>query len=404
MRPPHGASPPATRQCAGVCAVTAPPVHCSTSTASGDRKHKTLDETTASTQHRRRVTRAAQPMSDNGLRLERTYGTRRAARRRTPCSFSSCTTTHQPAPGGGSGGGAAHLAAPASSRAAPAVTIASRDCRPPHDEAPPPCVCGQHQCCAYHTHICLNLVAVSALPVLHAVRRGSTRREAACSNRPPVKAPSAGHLHTLCTAIRRAVVDTRSQHPPCTSPEALCPSAPRIDPLEAGKMDAVLAAVQQAKSPKERLDAAEAWRVRAALATVCAASGAHALCFHAERFLARSTPAPTGGFPRRRAECPPGCCGVRRGGGAAARRQRKGGWQPRWPSRSAQLVALPGVCPPATRPGLTGCVCAGGGRGGGCPARARGCRPGGPGKTSRSFAHAAAAPGGDAGRRPGDCA
>ena len=195
MRPPHGASPPATRQCAGVCAVTAPPVHCSTSTASGDRKHKTLDETTASTQHRRRVTRAAQPMSDNGLRLERTYGTRRAARRRTPCSFSSCTTTHQPAPGGGSGGGAAHLAAPASSRAAPAVTTASRDCRPPHDEAPPPCVCGQHQCCAYHTHICFNPVAVSGL---------QPRRERAVPNC-QAKFESTGHKGTLRGALAHPV-------------------------------------------------------------------------------------------------------------------------------------------------------------------------------------------------------
>ena len=250
------------------------------------------------------------------------------------------------------------------------------------------------------------IFASTPSPCLHSSPAESALFQTAkrSSSRPAIKAPSAGRLHTLCTAIRRAVVDTPSQHPPCTSPEALCPSVPSIDPLEAGKMDAVLAAVQQAKSPKERLDAAEAWRVRAALVTVGAASGAHSLCFRAERFLARSTPAPTGGFPGRRAEYPPGSCGVRRGGGAAARRQRKGGWLPRGASRSAHLAAFPAVRPPATRPGLTCCVCAGGGRGGGCPARARGCRPGGPGKTSRSFAPAAAAPGGDAGRRPGDCA
>ena len=175
------------------------------------------------------------------------------------------------------------------------------------------------------------------LPITHISAYTYTRNPPCClqsspatfwSKRPlfesnPTLGSRRGALAALCIAIRHAAVDRSSQRPPCCQPRR-AEVALSGDTTRLWEMDAALSAVQQAKSPKERLDAAEAWRVRRLWAQLaCSALPPHCTCAERTLWLPRT---PTGGFPRRRAERAPGSCGVRRGGGAAARQQRKGGW------------------------------------------------------------------------------
>ena len=139
-----------------------------------------------------------------------------------------------------------------------------------------------HEACS---HCCpLHIYLLHTQPaVLSAIESRHILVEAPPVRIEPHSGSARGALAALCIAIRHAAVDRSSQRPPCCQPRR-AEVALSGDTTRVWEMDAALSAVQQAKSPKERLDAAEAWRVRRLWAQLaCSALPPHCAC--AERTL-----------------------------------------------------------------------------------------------------------------------